>query len=84
MIALAVTCAVALIVQAVVIVQVLRGHAVERTQWATERHLLTNRVQAPSLIPVLPEAAAAKPLAADDDTSPDEYDRVGIVGGDPS
>ena len=84
MIALAAACAVALIVQAVVIVQVLRAHAVERTQWATERHLLTNRVQAPALIPMLPEVAAAQPRATDDEPEPDEYDRVGVVGGDPS
>ena len=80
MIALAAVCVAALVVQAVVIVTVLRAHATERAQWATERHLLTNRVQAPSMIPVLPEAVAAKPQAADDEDAPaDEWPMVGVA-----
>ena len=80
MIALAATAAIALIVQAVVIVKVLQAHAAERAQWATERHLLTNRVQAPSMIPMLPEAVTAQPPTADDDEAePDQYDLVGAV-----
>lgn len=81
MIPLAVVAAVALVVQAFVIVRLLDRLAAQDSLAARERHILASRIQAPTMVPLYPELdGAPAPTSEQPEEQPDEYAQVGVAG----